>query len=278
MDMNEWIKFCLKFSEESGKVYTVETDLTFEMSEALLARNPENRKVSRQLVNAMKQDIINGNFIFNGEPIIISKEGLLNDGQQRCTAVYETKLPIHTLIVFGVTRESRLSVDQGKNRLTSDYLSMQGHEHSRLQAGVAVLLTMYRKNRVIVTSKDIYNRGTKSELTALVASDDKILRSVKKISTAKRTLTLGGGVVLAFCHYVFSEIDDIEADLYLEQIVKGENLQIGDPAFAVRDRLISDKKLKKQERIEVIFRGWNAFREKRKITKIPLFGKLPDIV
>jgi hypothetical protein len=258
--------------------FTVETDLTLEMAEALLSRNPENRKISRLIVNAMKQDIINGNFVFNGEPIIISMEGLMNDGQHRCIAVKETKLPIHTLIVFGVTRDSRLSVDQGKNRLASDYLSIQGYEHSRSQAAVAVLLNMYRRNGKIVTDKNTYNRGTKIELTNLVKSDSQILVSVKKVANARSLNSLGGATILAFCHYLFNQIEKEDAEIFIEQMIKGENLQAGDPAFSVRECLINRKKLSKQEKIEAIFRGWNAFRERRKLIKVQLMGTFPDLI
>jgi hypothetical protein len=51
-----------------------------------------------------------------------------------------------------------------------------------------------------------------------------------------------------------------------------------DPIFQARKRLLADKRLRLDEKVEMIFRAWNSSRNKRGVSKIELCGRLPKLV
>ena len=70
---------------------TIIVDLTPGRAAALLSRNPENRKVKDQTVSEIADDIVNSRFDdLNGETLVFSRDGLLNDGQNRCWGRYRS--------------------------------------------------------------------------------------------------------------------------------------------------------------------------------------------
>ena len=50
------------------------------------------------------------------------------------------------------------------------------------------------------------------------------------------------------------------------------------PIWSIRCRLQADRKLNRNERLELILRGWNAWREKRSLEKTQLKQRMPAIV
>ena len=60
--------------------------ITPEIAEMLLARNPDNRHRSPDVVNRYASDMRSGRWSLTGESLKISTDGLLNDGQPRIRA------------------------------------------------------------------------------------------------------------------------------------------------------------------------------------------------
>jgi len=77
-----------------------------------------------------------------GEPG--SKCGQLNDGQNRCAAVVRSGLTVPTIFVFGLERETRLTVDQGVGKRPGDYLAMSGVANSNHVAAIAAMIWQCR--------------------------------------------------------------------------------------------------------------------------------------
>jgi hypothetical protein len=281
----EWIDQHLKISRETNAVLTVETMLDVELAKELLSRNPENRNISQSLVSSICSDIQAGRFTFNGEPIIVSKEGLLNDGQHRCLAVTLTAMPIRVLIVFGVSRESRTTVDQGRNRYASDFLHMKGITQARQRASVAVLLINYEKyGHLNLVSSMASNRSpfTRADVVSRASTDDKLESCINEVSGQKRIGPFGGvEAVLIFSHYLFRNISHDDALDFLDKLKTGSNLEPNHPILALRN-LDFRRHLKKQQvKAEALFRTWNAVRENRPLTRISLSvtkDKLPTLV
>ena len=96
-----------------------------DLAAELLRNNPDNRFVRNGNYSKLVDDLRAGRWTFNGESILISKEGLLNDGQHRCLAVVETNVPIDAMMTFGLERASRVTVDQGGAKSAGDFLAME---------------------------------------------------------------------------------------------------------------------------------------------------------
>lgn len=251
-----WLNECI----ERGKKETFSEVVTLVpgLAAEILRRNPDNRHIKPTKAQHFAKDMISGNWVFNGEPIIIAKDGQLNDGQHRLNALIEANLSLPMLMVFGVSRESRITVDQGSARSASDYLSMEGYHYATNAATAAKFIIAYERSdgRNIVQRTDVTN----AEIVARVRADDGIVKSAAfAYKHLKEYRHLVSHTVMAACHYILTDINAADAEAYLTQVCLGENIKRGDPAFAVRSAFLAEKR-ERQEAMEVIFHGWNKYR------------------
>lgn len=129
------------------EVFTEIADITPDIARRLLENNSDNRPINKGLVDAITRDISNGNWKMNGETVIVSKDGLLNDGQNRLSAVIAANRSIRTAIIFGLPRETRMTVDMGRQRRTSDFLAMGGVKNSTYIAATVTLYINFSRKR-----------------------------------------------------------------------------------------------------------------------------------
>lgn len=240
-------------------VHTVVADLTPAVAAVLLERNPANRAIKPTKVQDYAKDMKHGSWEFNGEPIIIATDGLLNDGQHRCAAVMESRTAVKVIFVFGVPRDTRYTLDQGANRLSGDYLAMQGHSNTNNLAAVAKCLWQWRTYGFL-TGNGSYS-PTRSEVLEVVEQNPGIIKSFNFVDR-KNARQMGSPSVLGFCHFAFKSVsNDINANFFMDALIDGTELKSGDPILTVRNRLILDRKaLRVSDRAELLFRAWNAHR------------------
>ncbi len=255
--------------------FAEEIELTPALAEILLASNPDNRRVSDAVVDRYATDIREGNWKLNGETIKVSADGLLNDGQHRCSAVAKAGRSIHTIIIFGVDRDSRLTIDQGKIRTPGEYLGMQGVPDGNHAAAVAKLIWQF--NTYGLVSSSSHFAPTKSQIQEAFKTNPTILDSVRAIP--KRASLVGGTSVLAFCHFMFAKRDVAAAKYFIDRLVKGNGLNEGEPIFLARERLLADRRMPLSDKVELLFRAWNLHRRgERGRTKLQLTRtKLPPL-
>src|SRR5690606_20866214 len=114
-------------------------------------------------------DMRAGRWTFNGEPLLFSRDGLLNDGQNRLCAVIDANIPQPFGFIFGLSRESRMSVDQGAARGPGDYLGMGGRKNAMNLAAIAkAVLGFERGDGLNLASRDI----TPAEIVSRANGDD----------------------------------------------------------------------------------------------------------
>ncbi len=261
-----------KIEEAKFKVISEVVELTPALARVLLSRNPDNRKISQTIVENYARDIANGAWAFNGEPIIISNTGKLNDGQHRCEAVIAANTSIQTVLVLGTDRDSRLTIDQGKTRMTGDYLGMNGHVDSIALAAAANFIWQYVNHGFISWTRGF--RPTKSEVLAFVESHPNVVESLAAIPN-KGADAIGGRAILAFSYWVFLQAcgDKTTVDLFIDSLVKGSNLVPRSPILYARNRLMAERgRLRPNEKAELILRAWNASRRGDKVSNLPIKG------
>lgn len=266
---------------ENAKVepLTEVVTLTPVLARMLLEKNQQNRPVSSVALGRFKRDIAEGRWQFNGEPIILSKDGLLNDGQHRCTAVAETGKSIRIVMVFGAPRESRMTLDQGVMRTVGHYLGMQGFSDPNYMAQVATMIWQHREFQWVGKSPD--RRPTKTQ-TLLVAQHYKGIADSVRFCSRQGAGVLTSIGVLAFVHFSISHVAGrAAADTFIDRLIKGNDLSNGDPILVARNRLISmrrDTGWSMTERAELLFRAWNFHRKGERVDRIMVGGKkLPKL-
>jgi hypothetical protein len=83
--------------------------------------------------------------------------------------------------------------------------------------------------------------------------------------------------VIGSAFYLLSEVHPADGKIFMDRVSIGEGLSRDDPAYAVRDALLSLGRSQKGAKLEAIFRGWVKHRagEPLKIAKI--LGHFPEL-
>src|SRR5688572_23502672 len=119
-----------RFQIGDGRPVSDIVGITPDIATALLEQNPENRHVSQRQVELFAEDMRHNRWKLNGEAIIIARDGQLNDGQHRLWAVIAAEKTVDMLVVYGVERDTRDTLDMGRQRTSADVLSMEGVKQS----------------------------------------------------------------------------------------------------------------------------------------------------
>lgn len=113
----------------------VET-ITPEIAREYLKANVVNRPLNQRTVKYYAEQMKNGQWKMNGEPICFSRSGAMGNGQHRLNAVIEYGGPIDMLVVRGCEDGSFVTYDSGRNRTLSDVFSLDGIPNSSTVAGI----------------------------------------------------------------------------------------------------------------------------------------------
>ena len=115
--------------------------LTPEYAAKLLQNNPTNRPISDATVSRYERIIRRGEWVINGEAIIVFSNGALGDGQHRCIAVQKTGVTVDTILITGIDPDTFPTINGGKTRGASDVLAMSGELNTvRLSAAARAYL------------------------------------------------------------------------------------------------------------------------------------------
>lgn len=273
-----WFETMLRRARTDG-VFMVEENLTDPIARLLLENNDANRRGSaatiKEMAKAMKDGAFDG---LNGETIKVSICGQLNDGQHRCHARLEAGVDIKTRFMFGLPRESRLTIDQGKLRAASDYLTMSGKEGGLTATSAASMLWLWKVRKSLKkTSGNAVDRLGKSALSEYATKHhERIMASIDALPR-RGAGTVGGFSLMVFAHMVLSEIDRAAATDFIIRTITGEGLLDGNPILVLRERLMSKQRLNHNERFELIIRAWNAHRAGERKVFLQLRNAFPDI-
>lgn len=290
------IKDAIARSEELGEPVALRTQISPATASWLLGMNPENRKTSENMGIKYADDMRNGRWQENGAGLAISTCLALNDGQHRCMAVEETGVTIMITVTVGLTRESRMTLDSGLKRTLSNKLDMQGYQDHGLLGAMTKMIIGLEANR------DASRRSLRESSDPLICeridNDYAIIQSAKFVRSLKITKGFLSKQQIGFFHYVLSRIDNNAADIFLQGLIMKidttkparicartkkpiyEAIMTNDPRSLANARL-TDAKIKRinithAERVEIVFRAWNAWREGRTMSQLKVLGTIPD--
>lgn len=249
-------------------IFTVEQTLTAPLARLLLDMNLDNRRASKWTVRDYTRQMRDGAFEINGQAIIVSVCGNLNDGQHRLLSALEADVELSMLFTFGVKRDTRKTLDQGRRRNAADFLTMDGVDSTNFVASVAHLLWQWRMLGEIKRQPD--TRPAAAEIAKYAEANIDQIRNSLRVTPRKGSIVVGGFPVLPFCHAIFGEIDMEQATDFITRLVNGHNIKENSGLMSIRRSFMRRERLTQTERVELIVRAWNADREGREIT-----GSLP---
>lgn len=243
--------------------------ITPAIAEKMLGKNVRNRHVSARVVEKYRRAMTAREWTITGEAIKFAANGDLLDGQHRLAAVIECGLTIPMLVVKGLPSSAQDVMDTGRARTVGDQLGIGGFPDAALLAAVARAVILYRADEMAAR-----RTVTTPEVRELVEGNTLIAFATARARPISKACDLRPAVAGA-CVYLLMQVDDVKAAEFFDRMIDGANLPAGSPILALRARLraLRDERttLPMDALISLVFRTWNAWRQRRSLTSLPLY-------
>jgi len=259
----------------------MKTVITPEMAKKILEKNTINRPMNKNNVAFLVSEICRNNFVYNGEPIIISKDGFLLDGQHRLQACIESGRNIEVMVVRDVEKETMITIDTGRARTAGDVMSLKNIDNARSVASVCKYIikkfdtvSMYNDNnsstkyvKIKISNSEIlrFYNGNKDEIQELVQYSIRLVKHGVNILPAAQ--------ISAYI-YLFSYEDHNCAIDFFRELITEAKLRDGTAAKLLRNKLLNDKiskmRLTKTHIRNLIIKSFRSYLNDKKIKILKL--------
>lgn len=238
-------------------------EITPDIAKQMLKRNANNRKCSEAHVSFLSKEMINDNWLFDGQPIRFSEGGTLLDGQHRLSAVVKSGKAQKFLILTGIHSDAFKVMDTGKYRSAADAFKVNGVEYYSVVSGAARFILNHKKGR---NGESGSNRISNSDLLEWYEDNKLIIEMAKESDKLSSSFSriLPPSYITALL-FLFSEKSVTDAELFMSKLCRGLDLSINSPIYLIRKKLTEDKlnkaKLPMSHKTALIIKAWNFYRK-----------------
>lgn len=261
----------------AGGVLVGIAEILPESAEYVLAtKNSKNRPITQTVVDRYRESIKNGEWEFNGEPIIFSADGDLRDGQHRLKAVAEEGTPIFSLVVSGTAFSTFVTIDQGARRTTGQVMTMSGTANAAVVSGATCLLRNFFTTGVICRAQ---SHKTTIHSNLYWASKFSAIQDSIPVARKKEAAVFNSPSLVTALHYLFSQTHPKEANEFFEAIfnksIPVERKWSG--TKSLMDRLWvankSNRPLKLKEIAALTVKAWAGLIENRQVKLVKMYSE-----
>lgn len=251
--------------------------LTPEIAARWLEERGKNRPLSDARVRHYARQMVAGEWLLTGEPMILDNAGLLVEGQHRAQGVVDAEVSIETLVVRGVDPDVFRAMNTGKARNARDLLSMDGETNCNALAGALTLLWRHRAgggdwatSRGARSGRD---RAAPFEIIDLL-DEAAFMRDAVGYTEAlrKKAFPFFMPSSTAFAYYVLHHIDAEKAKTFMSTVAHGLGLAKRDAIHRLRLRYSrrreSQHRLTTPEYLALMFKAWNFWRDGTKVQQL----------
>lgn len=256
--------------------------ITSAIAAKYLEANSHNRPLRQATVRNYVDEILLGQWLFNGETIKFDWNGVLCDGQHRLAAVVQAKRAIDTYVVRGLDPEAFKTIDTGKARSSGELLAMRG-----IRSPIAVA-TAYRALYRYLGRGRNKARISNTQLLEIVDDFPDLVDRAYECMVKPLDAKLYALSTRIFFYYVASSID---AELAVEFLSTLARPTIDNATIDARTRSARANGVRLHKRLREVFRevippaagvrwvwllqAWNASVSSTTVIK---FSRMPDLV
>lgn len=246
--------------------------MTPTLAQELLRGNVKNRSLRDVISNNYLTDMRDGAWMFTGDPIRISPDGTLLDGQHRLTAAaaMPNNWTTPMLVIDGLSKDTQLVMDQGRKRTPAQQLQLIGYKHATLLAAVASRMIVEDEGRTARTSG---RNVTAAEIQVYVINNPAVSVVLSENRTKLGNCLMQPSIVGAFFVRTFMSHPD-DAQYFLDRLADGAELKVGSPILALRERNIRNKADRRSDsdrtQSGLLIKAWNAYRQGKRMGKMQL--------
>lgn len=239
--------------------------VTPKMAAEWLTRNEHNRKIQDAVVQRYAEAMIAGEWRVNGETIKIGKSGRLLDGQYRLSAIVRCGLAIPLMVAHDVDDDVFDTIDTGRPRGGADVMSILGYKNS------AALASAARWGILIERGGDFGRKIVPHEIRDYVENHKNLPHWVDQYAgSGQIRKIIGSGAMAAFSIAETIHGRETVTDFF-EKLSTGIGVGKGNPAYELRERLISSRgsrsstMLRTIAMVAITIKALNAWLEGRKV-------------
>lgn len=233
--------------------------VTPQVAKELLKGNRHNRTLRRGHIFYLASNMRKDEWEL-AQPLLISKDGRLLDGQHRLRAVIESNVPCDFITIKGFDYNRVFGkLDDTARRTVADWLHQSGVANPTI---VAAVVRMCHNE---LSGRNPFSKSNRNKLSGPGA-----LAFLEMYPEIEEACASGPGTIntllpRSMCCYLylkFRNSDPKLADLFFVDLVEGKRKGEGDPVWLLRDRILRDREAKERlgdiQKAALIIKAWNA--------------------
>lgn len=254
-------------------------NITPEMAQEWLEKNVHNRPINDHRIRRYAEDMKTGNWQVTGDAIRFSKSGMLLDGQHRLWACVEADTAFPSVVYTGLPEETQLLMDQGMPRSKGSQLTILGYKRGATLASAAINIWRMERGRTMVFARA--SSPSNSEVLTVIENNPDLLDRIEEFFSIKASsgMKIQQGSTIAMYMYMH-RFSPSKAEEFLKAYLTGVNLGHGDPAWALRERVLQYKnkgwKILHTDFLTWAAYAWKAHLQGRKLQRISPKNELPE--
>lgn len=250
----------------------------------LLALEGPQRKRIRSRVANLASAIERGEWTPDGNPIRVSADGVLLDGQHRLAAIVEAGIAVPVVILTGLSAESQLVMDSGKARSFHDYLTIRGIGDAHQMAATTSLLWNY-EHGIFTWRGDWFGppSPTHQQLWELFQKREEDIRlgslqgkAVNRVVRISRSVVSAAWIVLgevecSKCGPVPPDLDDFYDQMAMRKVADFDSVTLLIKLMNSKDRtpgMAGPSVYSQKVQLALLLKAWNYYREGRPIATL----------
>ena len=241
-----------------------------DLAKLWLEKNTDNRTQKPGHKNKIVRAIQLEEFRFAGDPIRFAANGRLLDGQHRLESIVETGVTLPLLVMKGFHEDAQLYMDAGKPRGPGDQVTLQLKvPGGNNWASIARLIIRWDADDLLTNILQASN----AEVVAFCRDHEAEMKAAVSAANAQYTRIAGRKPVAGAVHFFAHRIDENLCSKFFRQLATGADLTPGNPVFALRDTLLTRKRVDRftsNEELSLYVRAWNAARKGEILQRLQL--------
>lgn len=257
----------LGFTSASGAHYSVER-VTPETAESWLARNTANRRLRRAAAEKFARDMVNGDWIEDGNGICFAEDGTLINGQHRLTAVAMSGISAWMLIVRNLPMAAQDAMDDGAKRTAGDTFGFHSIEAANTAAAITRRVLMWQNGSRSNSGK---GQPTKAEMLTAWREDPTLALASEQARRMARRKSIPASVI-GLTWWLFYGIDSDGCVEFWEQLHTGIGFSGDDsPIYILREQIDSrmsgqQGRVPETEILAWVIKAWNHYRANKTLS------------
>lgn len=253
----------LKYGKPAPNV--IRMIITPEIAAEWIAQSSKFKNRPKKKSNSAKliADVKDGNWVCNGETIILDTTRCVIQGQHRLDVVVQTGESIESYVVFGMPTNVFVTLDSGARRSTADAMQILQMDNNYGQSAAAKMIW-----GLVSQPQIAFNLRADLQITTTQTIR---FRQATNIEYVKGTPHISPSILSAV-KFLISWIAPDLVDEFMEGVITGVGLSATSPILVARERIINadarNERFNTEHKLHALLTGWNAFFEKRPIKSI----------